>query len=382
MSTASAARAGTRAAAPGRVVAILGVSPQMRGGIAAVLQSYRRCGLDQRVPVAWIATAGEGPTAARAAVFVRGLARFLALALRGRVAVAHLMVASGGSFWRKSLLVRLCRLLGVPSLLHVHGGLFDRFYDESSPWIQRYIRRTLEHSTHVIALGERWQRLLQAIAPRASVLTIPNGVVLPAAGPAAIGNRGGRDTLLFLGRLEARKGIFELLQAFALFAPRCPQVQLVCGGDGDERPVRAAIARLPDTVRSRIVLAGWIEAGEQPAWFRRSIALVLPSRGENLPMSALEAHAHGVPVIATPVGSVQEAVIDRRTGLIVPVDDVAALAAAMVSITQDDAQWVRMSVAARAHIEAHFAAASVVARIESLYREHLAQACGAQRSRP
>lgn len=382
MSTTSAVRAGARAATPGRVVAILGVSPQMRGGIAAVLQTYRRCGLDQRLPVAWIATAGEGSAAARTAVFVCGLARFLALALRGRVALAHMMVATGGSFWRKSLLVRASRLLGVPSLLHVHSGLFDRFHAESPPWLQRYIRRTLEHSTHVIALGEHWQRRLQAIAPRASVLTIPNGVVLPAAGPAAIGSRGGRDTLLFLGRLVALKGIFELLQAFALFAPRCPQVQLVCGGDGDERPVRAAIARLPETVRSRIVLAGWIEAGEQPAWLRRSIALVLPSRAENLPMSALEAQAHGVPVIATPVGSVQEAVIDRSTGLIVPVDDVAALAAAMVSITQNGAQWARMSVAARAHIEARYSAASVVARIESLYRQHLEQACGRQMSRP
>jgi len=356
-------------------VVMVGVHPDMKGGIASVLQVYRQVGLDRRVPMAWVTTASEGPVWRKLLVFATGLLRLLRLAMTGRVVLAHMMVATGGSFWRKSILVRLCRLFGIPALLHVHSGLFDRFYDEAPGWQRAYIRSTLAAAAHVLVLGDYWARRLQPIVPAGRLLTMPNGVILPLRSELRSGERGGRDTLLFLGRLLQRKGIFEAIAAFASVADEFPQLRLVCGGDGDPRPVIDALDRLPARVRERIDLAGWIDGEAQGRWYARSLALLLPSHVENLPMCVLEAQAHGVPVIATPVGAVPEAVIDGVTGHLVPVGDIGALSEAIRAIARNGGAWRRMSQAARRHVEDHYAAEVTVARIESLYRGYLQGRC-------
>ena len=354
-----------------RAVAIVGVSPAMKGGIASVMQVYRAQGLEQRVPLCWIATAGEGSAAAKIGRFVLGLGELAALLVRGQLALAHLMVATGGSFWRKALIVRLCRLARVPVVFHVHSGLFDRFYAEAPPWQQRLIAATLRSANTVIALGGYWQRCLQQMAPQAQVVVIPNGVAVPPRQMTRTGLPGDRPLLLFLGRLLERKGVFDAITAFATVAPRRPALRLMLCGDGDPDPVRAAIARLPADIAARIDLPGWVEADDQPALFARAAVLLLPSLVENLPMCVLEAQAHGVPVIATPVGAVPDAVIDGVTGRLVAAGDVEGLSRALEDMTGDALTWRRMSLAAREHVEARFSAAAMIDALDALYRPHL-----------
>jgi glycosyltransferase involved in cell wall biosynthesis len=365
--TAASARSSGRS----HEVVVLGVSPDMKGGIASVMQVYRVAGLDRRVPMRWIATASDGSRWNKSRIFLGAVVSFLRLAISGRVALAHMMMSTGGSFWRKSILIRLCHWTRVPAVLHIHSGLFDRFHDDGPAWRRLYIRRTLARASHVIVLGDYWARRLQPIVPQGRLLTVPNGVHLPPSNECAIGVREGRDTLLFLGRLTARKGIFEAIRAFALVADEFPALQLVCGGDGDPTPIKSEIDGLPSRLRERIVLAGWIEANDQPGWLRRSLALVLPSHVENLPMCVLEAQAHGVPVVATPVGAVPEAVVHGATGFLTAVGDVNALAGAFRTIAGSDQTWITLSHGARRHIEANYAAAVTVSRVEALYRTYL-----------
>ena len=75
--------------------------------------------------------------------------------------------------------------------------------------------------------------------------------------------------------------------------------------------------------------------------------MVLPSRGEGLPLAIVEAMAHGLPVIATRVGGNEEAVDDGNTGLLVPPEQPEALAAAMIQLARDHEARRRMGDAAR-----------------------------------
>ncbi len=363
-------------ARPARAVAIVGVRPVMKGGIASVMQVYRAQGLEQRVAVQWIATAGDGNAAAKLGRFLLGLAELTALLVRGQLALVHLMVATGGSFWRKALIVRLCRLARVPVVFHVHSGLFDRFHAEAPAWQQRLIAATLRQATAVIALGSYWQRCLQQMSPQARVVVVPNGVAIPPRQATRAGLSAERPLLLFLGRLLERKGVFDAIDAFASIAQRQPALRLMLCGDGDPAPVRAAIARLPANVAERIELPGWVDGADQPALFGQAVALLLPSRVENLPMCVLEAQAHGVPVIATPVGAVPDAVIDGVTGRLVPAADVEQLSRAIEDVVGDALAWRRMSLAAREHVEARFSAAAMIDALEALYRPHLQAAAG------
>ncbi len=101
----------------------------------------------------------------------------------------------------------------------------------------------------------------------------------------------------------------------------------------------------------------------------RSLAVVVPSRGEGFGMVALEASERGRPVIASAVGGLPEIVEDGVTGLVVPPDDPAALAAAILALARGPHRAAAMGAAARARALAAFPLARVVGETASLYEE-------------
>ena len=165
-------------------------------------------------------------------------------------------------------------------------------------------------------------------------------------------------------RLDRQKGLDVLLRAL----PEVPGVDVEIVGDG---PERAALERLAVTagVADRVVFAGWSERARD--WLGRWDAFVLPSRYEGLPLAILDAMLAQLPIVATDVGSVREAVVDDETGLLVPPDDPAALAAALRRVLEDHDLADRLGRRARAVALERFTARAMARRYEALYAELL-----------
>ena len=164
----------------------------------------------------------------------------------------------------------------------------------------------------------------------APVAIVRNGVDLDRFAPGAktaaraalaLADLGDAPLVVCAARLERVKGVDVLIEAMA-DAP--PAATLAIAGDGSERSALEALAeaRAPGRVR----FLGRIDA--TPDLFRAGDVGALPSRAEGLPLSLLEAQAAGLPVVATAVGGVADAV-DPDTGLLVPADDPVALASAL-----------------------------------------------------
>ena len=98
---------------------------------------------------------------------------------------------------------------------------------------------------------------------------------------------------------------------------------------------------------------------------------LLPSQHESFGLSALEALACGVPVIATRSGGLAEVVTDGETGALCPVGDVEAMASAALHILGDPVRWERMSAAAAADARRRFAQDAIVSQYEALYEDAL-----------
>jgi glycosyltransferase involved in cell wall biosynthesis len=101
---------------------------------------------------------------------------------------------------------------------------------------------------------------------------------------------------------------------------------------------------------------------------------VSPSWAESFPYTVLEAMALGASIVATDVGGVGEAVLDRSTGLLVPPRDSAALAAAIVALLTDPRRAARLAAAARELVSRRFTVETMVAETASVYRELLERA--------
>ena len=103
-------------------------------------------------------------------------------------------------------------------------------------------------------------------------------------------------------------------------------------------------------------------------------ASVQCSRSEGSPNSIIEALAVGCPVIATPVGGIPEVIVDHRTGLLVPLDEPQALAAAVVELRRDAALRTRLSEAGPPAVRGKYHQSVVIAQLESIYRERRCEA--------
>ena len=217
----------------------------------------------------------------------------------------------------------------------------------------------------MIALSESWAQFVRGFAPGATVAVVPNAVQLPPAPPTQTAGEDGR--VLFLGRIEAGKGVYELLAAGAALAQRFPALRLVFGGEGDRQGVQWRAAELG--IAERVELPGWIDAQARGAELARASVFCLPSHAEGLPMALLEAMAARKAVVASSVGGVPEALRDGDNGMLVPPRDAGALAAALATVLGDAALRARLGSRARATIEQHYSTEVMCGKLSAIYRE-------------
>jgi glycosyltransferase involved in cell wall biosynthesis len=190
----------------------------------------------------------------------------------------------------------------------------------SAVGVQRLLKRALvaRLDAHV-AVGTEAARLVeQHIGLQAgSVRVIPNGI--PDFEGVAVPRATGGPIVGSLGRLDRQKGYDVLVRAL----PTLPGVTAVLVGDG---PERGALERLAHElgVSDRLRITGWRDDGR--AQLASFDVFVLPSLYEGLPLAVLEAMLAGLPVVASDVGSVRDALRDGETGLLVPPGDATRLA--------------------------------------------------------
>jgi len=343
---------------------MVGTALEGRGGVAAVVAMLRSQGLFEREGVRYVATHGAGGRAAKALHALAGIVRAIGLCLVGRPLV-HVHAASHASFVRKSIVLLAARLAGCKTIYHLHGGGFRCFVQEESGTVmRRWIRHTLEASSLVIALSEGWAQAVRGFAPRARVAVLPNAVALPSLPPR---ENEVPERILFLGRIEAGKGVFELLAAAAQLAPAFPALRLVFGGEGDLAGLRRRAAALG--IAERIECPGWLDGAGVAAELAKASVFCLPSHAEGLPMAMLEAMAAARAVVATRVGGIPDTLRDGDNGLLVAPRDDEALAGALATLMGDRALRERLANRARASIEQHYSTEVVCGQLSAIYRE-------------
>lgn len=341
-------------------VLVVGPGIHSAGGVRSVIAALVDSPLAERFDLGEIATHADGSKPRKLIVAARGLARLVEQVVRRRPDLVYLHSASDASFWRKAIAAGITRLARRPYIVHVHGGAFADFYHGSRPPAQWIIRRMLRGASAVITLTPSWARELQAITGRPTV-TIPNPVRVPRE-PADPARRPAR--VVTLARIGPEKGSYVLVRAFAAVAATHPEARLVLAGDGPQQEARR-VAR-ETGVADRLDLTGWIGPDERDALLGAATVFVLPSRIEGLPVSMLEAMAHALPVVVTPVGGIPDAIDDGVTGVLTPVDDVAALAGAIGSLLDDPAGATAMGAAARGVVIDAYELDAVAARVGDL----------------
>jgi glycosyltransferase involved in cell wall biosynthesis len=245
-----------------------------------------------------------------------------------------------------------------------------------SEWIFRWFRApfhallgriTVRLADAVVAPSAATARELEEDYGARSVAVIPNGIA-PSDALTSGGEVRGKtaETVLFVGRLRTRKAVAVLVEAFAAVVRERPQARLVLLGDGEQRAaLEAQIARLG--LGAAVDLAGAVPRAATADWLRRADVFCLPSTYEGFPLAILEAMAEGLPVVATRVAGVPEAVEDGASGLLVVPEDDRALATALLALLGDPERRRAFGARGRALLAERFAIDAVCARHLELF---------------
>lgn len=188
----------------------------------------------------------------------------------------------------------------------------------------------------------------------------------------------GASDVVYVGRLEERKGVEVLARAAGAVLRACPRTTLhMVGGDTEWGPgepssrarIEALLAPLGESERARIVFHGALEPRRVREVVRAARICVFPSLFEAGPYTCLEAMALARPVIGTACSGMAEMIEDGAGGVLVPPGDADALAAAMIALLgRGDDDLAAMGERARRRVRERYSADAAAAEAESVYR--------------
>lgn len=245
------------------------------------------------------------------------------------------------------------RSCGIPVLWYVKGTLDNPLLDRLGMFLASRILFFSDSNR-----DDRYGVITRFLGSRVGVL--PIGLDISEVDTAAVAPLDEDPGLLrdgvnfaYVGQLYPPKGVHHLIDAFALVARRIPAVRLFLVGDSVIAEYASYVVALREQIHRlglerQVVLTGWRR--DALTLMSRMNVLVHPSLAEGFSRSVLEAMALGLPVVATRVGGLRDAVRDGENGFLVEPAAPAALAERMTQLAQDPSLRTRMGTAARATI--------------------------------
>lgn len=313
--------------------------------------------------------------------------------LGGAVAAHGITVHYAGLSGRLSVggLLRLRSILRTtrPRLIHLHGykatilagvygivrrlptvvtfhthAMHDIHVSSTVVRIEGHILRRV-HAIAAVSEPVREELEFRRGVSRQRLRVIPNGIPEPT-GEASRDARDQTDgpTLLCVGRLIRKKNVQLLIEAVAQLRGSFPRFRLLVAGEG---PMRESLERQVATLglEGAVKFLGFVD--DVASLLRQCDCFVLPSATEGMPISVLEAMSHGVPIVATRVGSIPAIAREEKEAVLVAPGDVAALATALERVLRNSELRRSLGDSARDRFVTEFTAARMAERYHHLY---------------
>ena len=251
----------------------------------------------------------------------------------------YIHIAGRGSTLRKAILVAVAKLLQLPLVLHLHDFDYQQFLSTLPRFALALVSWVFRAADAVVVLGQTdRQTVTRTLGVEwEAVAVVANCVPAPRT-QLRTGAADGPVQILFLGDPSRRKGVHDLLAALnhaeLSEGSDLPDWRAVIAGGGAE------VVGFREETRARgldhkVSLPGWMNQADVQKLLSAADVLVLPSYGEGMAMSVLEAMSFGLCIVCTPVGALAEVIEDGVSGLLVQPGDVEGLAKALRRTVED-----------------------------------------------
>ncbi|WP_407402626.1 glycosyltransferase family 4 protein [Sodaliphilus sp.] len=345
---------------------VLNVGPDFitaQGGIAQVAEYYNEYIFED---FNYLPNSCGGSKFNKLICLIKSVFRLVWIAVFKReIKVVHIHTSHNVSFKRSAIFVRLCKLMGLSSIMHIHSGAIIDYSEQNFG----YVKKVLSQCTQVIVLAQMWKQYFEEKMNLHNVAVLENIVPRPAINRQRVGD--GKMHFLFLGRLVVTKGVMELVNAIIenkdYFSSR--MVLHLCGDGIEEAKLKNMVAQagLEDT----IVFEGWIVDEEKINLLNHCEVFILPTYFEGISISILESMTYHLAIVTTDVGGNPTLVENGKNGLLFPVESTQAVADA-IRFCLDNPETVKRMGEASDEIVSKFYPESVSVRLAEIYSNILA----------
>lgn len=261
------------------------------------------------------------------------------------IKIVHVHGASDASFYRKRIFINIAKFFNKKVIFHCHGAEFKRFTTQH----KQMVTSTLRKCDCIIALSQSWKDWFEDTFHHENVVIIKN--VIPAPVIKKV-DKDSRFTLLFLGRIGKRKGIYDLLYVLEKNKKEYDgKLLMLIGGDGETEKVTRFIN--DNHLAGLVNFEGWVSGEHKIRLLNKADAYVLPSYNEGLPISVLEAMSYSLPIISTNVGGIPEILKDGVNGYLIHPGNKNEIEASINNLMSDKDLRQKMGVASRNMVEEH-----------------------------
>ena len=339
-------------------VLVVGSAEQSAGGVASAIRLMKRMPAWKEYRCYWLGTQIQRSKLWKLWYAVKG--NLTALFIIWRFSIVHLHTVPDRICLVIQLPIFLLARLGRKKIImHVHMGNQLRNHTEN-----RLFKWCLNRVDLVVLLAKKWQRLFEESFKDVKT---PTAVLYNACEPPTEVALDAKEPVVFMAAyFNDNKAPDLLLKAWKSIKDRHSEWRLFMLGNGEvERFKAMAQAMGLDDVE----FTGYIEGKEKEDFFRRASIYCMCSYEEGFPMVVLEAWAHGIDVVTTPVGGLPDVLDEGRNALTFGFGDWQGLAAQLERLMDDPELREEMAEYARRFVQERFSLESIGGELRRIYEE-------------
>lgn len=313
-------------------VLVIGPSDtKSHGGIATVIRGIRESRLlNNEFEIDIFPSYIDGNLVVRFFYSVYSYFRFL-LCYK-RYDLFHIHAAGNGSTFRKYLYLRLIKKAGKKVIIHIHSGEYLVFYDRLGKFGKKIVEHFLQQADMVLALSNGWKQKFEERFLIQTCTVLNNGIDVSKFQTSFTKPAEHQNAFLMLGKLETRKGVYDLIDAIEIAVGKNSKLSFCLAGDGEIEKVQRLVKE--KKLEKYITIPGWIDEKKKIEYLKNTSSVILASYHEGLPMCILEGMAAGKAIISTTVGAIPE-VVAEENGILVEPGNVHSLAEALLKCSEN-----------------------------------------------
>jgi len=309
------------------MVKVCMIVPQadVKGGIATVVNGYRKYGLGEGYELSFVESYCDGSKWDKLEKAICGYVKFAKELLVRRPDIVHVHSSFGPSFYRKIPFIYMAKLRGVKLINHIHGAELDKLYTNSSGMKIKLVKKIYNKCDVLLVLSQEWKDKISEIIDEEKIEIVENYCHIPQVKKSVRKNQ-----ILFLGAIGERKGCFDIPDIYQKVVEKAGMLPLIMAGDGEVEIVKSMLEQRK--LLDNVSFPGWIRGEEKEKLLEESSYFLFPSYNEGMPMAVLEAMAYGMGIVTSDVGGIPKLIENGISGYICTPGNVEDFAESMIQL--------------------------------------------------